>query len=342
MGADEFFVSLLVGSYASASFISSYLSGRAGDIHGRRSVLRVGLLLSAVSFALLLFVDSPLTLYIVRLMNGFSIGIYPGALAAYAYDSHMRMGRFASFGAVGWGAGTVLAGFSALVFLDLRASFAVASLFFVIAFVSAMSLPPMDQPRLSVPLFPVATLKRNIAPYVAVLVRHSSASAVWTFWPLFLRSLGGDYLMISTIQCINSFAQVVFMAAITDRLDSRRLVSIGLVSSSVTFLSFTVATDILELLPTQVLLGFSWACLYVGALRFVVENNEERATSVGLLQSILSISSVIGPVIAAILFSVFQDYIPIMRFAAISSVASLVLFLALSRSSQAVSPKPHM
>ncbi|MHA2424275.1 MAG: MFS transporter, partial [Candidatus Thorarchaeota archaeon] len=36
LGADEFYITILVAAYATASFVSSYLFGRAGDIYGRR------------------------------------------------------------------------------------------------------------------------------------------------------------------------------------------------------------------------------------------------------------------------------------------------------------------
>ena len=49
--------------------------------------------------------------------------------------------------------------------------------------------------------------------------------------------------------------------------------------------------------PTQILLGVSWATLYVGSLKFVMERNVERATSTGLLNSVMSICAIIGPLI---------------------------------------------
>ncbi len=329
MSADEFYITLLVGAYAAASFISSYLFGRAGDIHGRRRILHIGLLLSTISFGLILLAGNLETLFLVRILNGFTIGIYPGALAAYAYESKMKMGRFASFGALGWGFGTLLAGYAAG--FGIYYAFLVSTIFFIVAFASALSLPPIEHKPIHVPLFPIETIKRNSAIYAAVLIRHSSAFAIWTLWPLFLVDLGGDLFTIGIIQAVNAVSQVVFMITITDRIECRKLISIGLVASAITFGWFALVQSIMEIIPVQVLLGLSWACLYVGALKFVTEKNEDRATASGLLTSVLAISGIIGPIYATILWAIWGSYLPIILFASLSSVIALIVFRLSSR-----------
>jgi len=329
LSADEMFVTLLVGAYSAASFISSYIFGRAGDIYNRRIVVRLGLLVSVITFGLLMFIQNSEVLLIARILGGFSVGTYPGALAAYAFESKMKMGRFASFGAAGWGIGTFLAGFAAGY--NIYYAFLISTVFLIIAFVSAMTLPPIERKRIHVPLFPIDTIRRNWSVYTAVLVRHSTASAIWTLWPLFLIDLGGDPFMIGIIQMSNAIPQVIVMVAITDRFDCRLLISVGMISSALTFLWFTLATSILEIIPTQLLLGFSWACLYVGALKYVTERNEDRSTASGLLSSVLSLSMVIGPIIAAAIYSIWPGYIPIMYNAVLFSVIGYAIFAVASR-----------
>jgi len=58
LSVPEILVTVIVGGFASASFVSSYIFGRAGDIYGRRVVIRLGLLLSTLTFGLLLFSTS--------------------------------------------------------------------------------------------------------------------------------------------------------------------------------------------------------------------------------------------------------------------------------------------
>ncbi|MHA1637374.1 MAG: MFS transporter [Candidatus Thorarchaeota archaeon] len=334
LSADEFYITILVGAYAAASFIASFLFGRAGDIYGRRKILKLGLFLSTLSFALILVSGSLEILFIVRVLNGFAIGIYPGALAAYAYESKMKMGKFASFGALGWGAGTLFAGYAAG--FGIQYAFLVATIFFMIAFASAFGLPPIEHKPIRVPLFPIDTLRRNFSVYAAVLIRHSSAFAIWTLWPLFLYDLGADLLMIGVVQAMNAVAQVTFMTTIVDRFNCRKLIAMGLVASAITFLWFTIVTNVYEIIPAQILLGFSWACLYVGALKYVTEQNEERSTASGLLTSVLAISGVLGPIYAAVLWVLWGSYIPIFLFASLMSVLAFVVFLFSSRNDESI------
>jgi MFS family permease len=324
LGISEILVTTIVAGYASAAFIASYIFGRAGDIYGRRIVIKLGLILSTVSFGLLLLSSSFESLFVIRVMNGFCVGIYPGALAAYAYEAKMKMGRFATWGAAGWGVGTLFAGYAAG--FNIYYAFLMATVFLAIAFGSALTLPEVPREVVKVPWFPVETFKRNASIYLAMLLRHSSAFAIWTLWPLFLFDIGGDPFSIAVVQATNAIAQVLFMMTVTDRLDSKKLVAIGLISSAITFLWFPFARNIIEILPTQVLLGFAWATLYVGALKYVTENNKERSTASGLLTSMLSLSGVIGPIMAAVIYTIWPGYVPIMINAAIMSLIAYGLF----------------
>lgn len=324
LGISEILVTIIVGGYAGTSFISSYIFGRAGDIHGRRLVIKIGLLLSTLSFGLLQLSSSFETLFIIRILNGFCVGMYPGALAAYAYESKMKMGRFATWGALGWAVGTLFAGYAAG--FNIYYAFLMSTLFLSIAFVSALTLPMVPRELVKIPWFPIETLKRNASVYLAVFLRHSSAFAIWTLWPLFLFDLGGDAFSIAVVQATNSLAQVLFMVVLTDRLQSKRLISIGLITSAVTFFWFPFARNIIEILPSQILLGLAWATIYVGALKYVTENNKERSTASGLLTSMLSLSGVVGPIIAAVIYTIWPGYTSIMIYAGIMSLVAYGLF----------------
>jgi MFS family permease len=332
LGISEILVTVIVGGFATASFFASYIFGRAGDIYGRRIVIRLGLLLATLSFGLLLFTTNFETLFIVRILNGFCIGMYPGALAAYAYESKMKMGRFATWGAAGWGVGTLFAGYAAG--FNIYYAFLIATIFLAIAFASALTLPSVPREMVKVPWFPVETFKRNASIYIAFFLRHSSAFAIWTLWPLFLVSIGGNTFTIAIVQATNALSQVLFMVTITDRFESKRLFSIGLITSAIAFVWFPFANSIIEILPTQLLLGFAWAMLYVGALKYVTENNKERSTASGLLASMNSLSGAAGPIIAAVIYLIWPGYVPIMIYAGIMTLIAYVLFWMNSRNNR--------
>lgn len=324
LGADELYISLIVGAYAATSFVTSYVFGRAGDIHGRRLILRASMLLSFLSFSLLLIADNPETLLFVRIVNGLCIGVYPGALTAYAYESKMPMGRYSSYGALGWAVGTLLAGYAAGTGIYL--AFLVSTLFLAGGTASAMMLPPIAAQHMSIPLFPMDTIRRNLPIYTAMLIRNSSASAVWTLWPLLLADLGGNDFMIGFVQALNSAFQVIFMIVLTDRFGYRPLILFGLFSSAITFGMIMLAKNIIDILPSQVVLGFAWSCLYVGSLKYVTERNDEKSTASGLLQSVIAVSGIVGPAIAAILYAIWPSYFPILLNAMVMAIVSFIIF----------------
>jgi MFS family permease len=107
LGANSIEIGLIVASYSLALFVSSYIFGRASDVHGRRMVLRIGLILSAISLTLQMLAIDTFTLTIARLMVGFCAGIFPSALMAYAFDAEGKT-RFMVFGFQGFGSGVLM------------------------------------------------------------------------------------------------------------------------------------------------------------------------------------------------------------------------------------------
>jgi len=100
--------------------------------------------------------------------------------------------------------------------------------------------------------------------------------------------------------------------------------------TGVTFFSFTLATSFWQIVPAQVLLGVSWALLYVGGLRYLMDRNVEKATVSGLFDSALSLSSIIGPLIGAFVIS-FGGYSTTMYLASVLAFIGFLLFRFLKR-----------
>ena len=62
------------------------------------------------------------------------------------------------------------------------------------------------------------------------------------------------------------------------------------VKTTSTVFAFTFAQDFYQLIPVQVLLGYSWSCLYVDSLLYLMKHNVEKATCSGILSSLIKIS----------------------------------------------------
>jgi MFS family permease len=316
----------VAGGFAGASFVSSYIFGRASDIYGRRRVLLAGLMLSGI--ALILQVVSVywgglVFFSLVRVLVGFCAGMFPAALLAYAFDtSSTRMGRFAAFGSGGWFLGSMVVGALGSAY---GISFTICAMMLFVSYGFGLALRFRSDTRIAVPLFPKALIRRNMPVYVAMLIRHTGANMIWVTYPLFLAALGAPILWIGIIYSVNALGQVVFMN-LSDRYDSALSVAVGLASSALTFFTFLLAGDYWQIIPSQVILAFAWSFLYAGSLRYVMEKNREKATASGLLGGTMSISGIVGPVLGGISATVF-DFKGTIAIATVMSAAALAIFL---------------
>jgi len=336
LGANNAQVGIVVAVYAFAMFITSYIFGRASDVYGRRLFIRLGLGLCTATFLLQIFADpyfaapllaSPWLLALVRGLAGFSLGIFPAALTVYVYDSAGSLGRFSSFGALGWAVGTFVAGLIAFYY----GVFILSSLCFLVAFLLSFTMKEVDSPSLRVPFFPKDLLKKNWRVYVPFLLRHVGANCIWVIYPLYImNTLGGDKFWVGLIYTVNTATQF-FVMRFLDRFESERLIRIGLLLAIMTFLSFTFAQSFLHLLPMQVLLACSWSSMYVGSLLYLMKHNVERATSSGILSSVINISQVFGALLGGLISMIFNNFRATMYLAAILTVIGFCFFRAGNR-----------
>lgn len=315
-------IGIIVALYAIAVFVSSIIFGRLSDIKGRRKFLRIGLLASTIAFFAQIFAFNTISFAILRFIAGFCAGIFPPSLIAYVYESKKLMGKFASFGSLGWAFGSFFAGFIGLIW-QTKIVFVFSSLFFFISFLISFRLPKVKRKIVHVPLFPKKLIKKNLSVYLGIFIRHSGASMIWVIFPIYITNLGADKFWIGVIYSLNMITQFLVMFFVTDKLKSKVLILIGFLLSSFTFFSFTLARDYVELMFTQIPLGFSWAFLYVGCLKFVTEKNIERATASGFLGSVLSLSTIFGAFFGGVLASFFGHN-------GVIYIASIMALIALS------------
>jgi len=329
LGANSTQIGIIVAAYAAATFAASYMFGRLSDVHGRKLFITMGLGVCTVTFFLQALADpyfvapvlaDPWLLALVRGLAGFSLGIFPAALTVYVYDSAGAVGKFSSLGALGWAVGTFVAGLIAFYY----GIFILSSACYLLAFLISFTMKSAEGPRLRVPFFPKDLLKRNWRVYVPFLLRHTGANCIWVIYPLFIVSLGGDKFWIGVIYTVNTATQFVVMRFL-DRFEEKALLNAGLLLAVATFLSFTVAQSFQHLLPMQILLACSWSSMYVGSLIYLMKNNVEKATSTGLLSSVINISQVFGSLMGGVI-SQFFDYKATMYVAAALTTAGFGLF----------------
>ncbi len=290
---------LIGSSYGIAYFVSSFIFGRQSDRHGRLLFVRLGLALGAVAYVLQMAATDPVTLLAIRAFVGFCLGISSAAIMAYVYEAEGQVGRFASYGSLGWLFGCLAAAIAAAITGATKSSatyyalFAVSGAASALAFLLSFSLKEQRGKSLKVPLFPISLVRDNGRVYIPFFLRCLGSSAVWAVFPLFLVSIGTSKLWVALLDAINMGLQFVFMRYV-ERFNSTKVLAVGLVTSVIVFASYGLATHYGQLIPFQILLAISWSCLWVGSLSFLLGRSVERGTAAGLLYSMTYLSAGLG------------------------------------------------
>lgn len=331
LGASYFEVGLISAFFAAASFFSSFIFGKAADINSLRPIIQAGLAVSAVSFFMQIFAYDAASLAVIRAMVGFSVGVYPAALIVSVYYEKESIGKFSSFGSLGWMVGYLVAGFIG----NIEHLFTLSSLFFTIAFLAAFGLTDVQKPSISVSYFSLAVFRKNLDVYISMFLRHMGAIAVWVILPLYMSFLGASNFWIGVIYAINPAIQFFIMRRL-DHFKNEWLIKWGIITSGLAFISYYLAQNFYSIIPGMVLIAFGWALLYVGANQLVVERSIEKASSAGLLNAATSAADIAGSLLGGTIMQFF-GFRQTIVFAIVCALLSLSFFVWMNRSSKRVS-----
>lgn len=330
LGASYFEVGLISAFFGSASFISSFIFGKSADINRIRPIVLVGLAVSAISFFTQVFAYDAASLAVIRSMVGFSVGVYPAALIVSVYYNKGSIGKFSSFGALGWMIGYIIAGFIG----NIEYLFILSSLLFCVAFLAAFGLMEVEKPSINVSYFSLDVFRNNLDTYLSVFIRHVGAASVWTILPLYMAFLGASNFWIGIIYAINPFIQFLIMRRL-DNFRNEWLMKWGFITSALAFGSYFFASNYYFIIPGMVLIAFGWSFMYVGANQLLVERTIEKASSAGILSSIISAANIAGALFGGLILD-FLGFQETMVFAVICAIVAMGIFVYMNRSSKKV------
>ncbi len=316
LNATRFQIGIIATFFSISLFISSWISGRIADKIGRRKVLLAGFAFSAFAFSLGYFAKTYPELFLLRMLAGFTAGIYPGALAAYVYESGGKMGKYTAFGAAGMAVSQFVSGIVVSIW-GIPHLFLISGFVYAISFLIALfGIKKEKYEPIKVSLFPAEVIKRNKDIYIPLILRHTGATGIWAYWVLYLGQIGANNYWKGMLNVFNFGTQFVVMYIVIDRISGKKSIGWGLVLSAFSFFYYALCRSYLWIIPGMVLTGIAWSFLYAGSLKEVTERNKERATASGLVQSSISLGSILGPLIASIIVSLTGNYRITMYFAA--------------------------
>ncbi|NHM26435.1 MFS transporter [Desulfofundulus sp. TPOSR] len=325
LGARDWQIGLVGASYGAAFLFSSLFCGWKSDSLGRLLFVRLGLAASGMAFAAQLLVQNLFVLIVVRSAVGLSLGIATAALIAYAFESGADMGKYSSYGSLGW----IFGALGAALLKEFHLLFITSSICCLVALVLSLAFKESAVKKSKINPKIRLVVRRNFRLYLAVFLRHLGATAVWIILPLYFSLLGIDRFWIGLLWGTNFAVQFVVMRFL-ERFDENKVFAFGQLLSIGVFTAYAFITARPALFAVQALLGVAWSCLYVGALIIVLRSGEERGTASGIFQSTLNLCGAVGPFLGGLIAEIW-GYHGVMLFAAGLGVAGLLVAVPAAR-----------
>lgn len=301
-----------------ANFIGSPILGALSDRYGRRPVLLLGFCGLALSFFVTALATQLWMLIVVRLFSG---AMQSNAAIANAYvaditepkDRAKRFGQIGAMFGIGFILGPVMGGL--LGDINLRYPFYAAGTmalinlaygYFVLP--ESLALDKRREIRLAA-LNPLSSLKKlsalkGVGPLIGVIALSSLAQFVlyttWVLYTSFKFSWGprDNGWSLFAVGVMSAFVQGYLLSRLLKRLGARRLVIMGLVSSSVAYLLWGLATQ--GWMMYAVIFCNFLAAAVAASVQSIVSNAADaksQGETMGAASAISSLMAVFAPAI---------------------------------------------
>ncbi|MFC4456167.1 MFS transporter [Deinococcus sonorensis] len=321
------FLGLLVALFSTAQLLAAPIFGMLSDRFGRRPVLLISTLVTALAYMLAALAPSLMWLLLARTLGGVGAATV-GVANAYIADVSTPENRARNFGIAGaaFGLGLIIgpALGGLLSGLDLRLPFLVSATLAALNFLygllvlpeSRRAAPAPFDPRTLVPLRALGTLSHfsGLPVLAAVVLLGSLATQFLTStWVLHGAMRYGwtpatNGLTLAIAGLLSAIVQVAVLPRVLRRVGPEQTVALGLLIG--------VASNVLYGLAAAP--WMLWASLPIGALSGLatpalqaITTNKAAPHAQGAVQGALagltSISAIVGPLAATALFSRFAS-----------------------------------
>jgi DHA1 family tetracycline resistance protein-like MFS transporter len=360
-GTDPGFVSSYFGYfisvYALMQFVASPFLGSLSDKFGRRPVLLVSLLGSGLDYLLMAFAPNMLILFLGRIMSGLT-GANQTVASSYIADISTNENRAANFGmigaafGIGFVAGPAIGGFVGSFghhwpFI-IAAILTIANFLFGL-FILPESLPVEKRRDLDIArLNPIRSLtsiilRPSLSVFVIIYFLTNLAGqvhpSIWTLYTTYKFQWTSLQVGMSLAMVGIAFGlgQGVATQIITPRIGEENSVKYGTLLLSISYLLYALATKgwmIYPIISLMVVCGVTMPSLQSLMTKGIP--SEEQGELQGSLVSIMSLTSIIGPLLYTHLFSAYtkidEPSYPGAPYVAASVVSLICLALIFSNS----------
>ncbi len=342
---------LLFATFSICQFISTPIIGRMSDKYGRRPLLLISIIGTALSFFIMAFAQSAAFLFLARALDGFTAGNIPVAFAVIS-DSTKPEDRARAFGLIGsaFSFGFVFGpAISALtVGFGQAIPFIIAGLITVVAAVlTGLYLPETNKHMGEVSsgkLFDFPRLWRTLfdpnvgATFVISLVYFMafSCALIYGFQPFTLKvlkvSLSQNAFLFTIFGIVGLISQNLVVHRVSKKLGIKKAFSTGIVLTSAALLIMFFSRTLPVFIGASIMLGIfnGIAQTLIPTILSREADAKSQGSIMGLNASYQSIGMIIGPILGGIIATLF---IPLPFLA-----GSILVFLCFFLSFQVMRP----
>lgn len=326
-------VSLLVVIYAATQFISAPILGRISDRYGRRPILLICLLGSAIGYFIFGIGGALWVLYFSRFIDGFTGGNISIA-QAYIADISSESEKAKNFGLLGaaMGLGLIVGPIFGSIFstISLTAPAYAAGIFSLVATVLGFFILPESLPKEKrTPgiklghLNPLKSISKMLnKPIIGILlIVYSITSFAREGFnvnvPVYLiykfkvtpTDIG---IFLALIGIILAVIQGGLIGRISQKIGDKNTATVGLIFQALGFVLFFLAPSLWMIYLTGILIG-AGAALYIPTLTAVLSKNvslSEQGEVFGVTASLSSLTNVLGPLWAGFVYDLIIPSAP--------------------------------
>lgn len=320
-GITDFENGLLFAAFSVCQFISTPIIGRMSDKYGRRPMLLVSIIGTAISFLMMAFAPNMLVLFLARALDGLTAGNVP-VIFAIISDTTQPEERARSFGLIGSAFslgfifGPAISAFT-IGFGEAVPFIIAAAITLVATALAALYLPETNKNMNDVKkgkLFDFAKMWHTLfdpnvgATFMITLVFFLAfaCAIMYGFQPFTMHVLNmttsQNAVLFTMFGLIGFISQNMLVGRITKALGMRRAFVLGLTMTAISFfIMFMSHTIVLFVIGCVVLAMFnSLAQTLIPTILSQEADAKSQGTIMGLNASYQSIGMIIGPILGGL------------------------------------------
>ncbi|RLE55631.1 MAG: hypothetical protein DRJ40_07870 [Thermoprotei archaeon] len=336
--------------YIVTSFFAVFLGWITDRVKGARWLLMLAISLNILSCTVIVLNASFLSMLFARIFQGIAMASLAPLIRTIAVEFFgitRGIGIIELFYSMGSFIGSIVGGIVAELF-SLAMTFTLSALLLSVPLISliissrtySLNYGKANEGLNTSFLSALGTvIKSRIATsiYITIFLRHTGACAVWAIYPLYIRYLGGNNVVIGISAAVSTLVSALFMKRASElayRYGLRTL-TLGTLFSLLVFVGYMLTPTAVLVIPIQVLLGVGWSLLLVGAEISLIRvvGASIRGTALGLLNTSLSLAATIGSIIGGFLAEVLNYRATIAFAISACSLAFMVSVLSEKRTS---------